>query len=133
MTKVSTILTDDEITKMRSDIKEVSLPDTCNILTNSPSRDSEGGFSDSWGTAVVGAKCRLENLSNARMFQHEELQGLALRGYSDWILTLPHDVDIAIDQRVEHGGNTYAVTSLVDYPSWLLFRRANLDRLSGNA
>ena len=63
------------------------------------------------------------------MFQHEDTFGMALRGYSDWILTLPSDTTIGIKDRVEHGGNIYAVTSLVDDPSWLLNRRANLDRM----
>lgn len=126
---IGSLLTDDEMDKIRADVEANSMPGTCNLLSRTNTRDSEGGFKETWGTATADVPCLVENLSNARMFQHEALVGFSLRAVSDWILTIPFDVEITEDMRVEHNNNVYNVTSVDDDPDWRINRRANLDRI----
>lgn len=116
-------LTAAELSAMRDDI-ETLLPDTCNLLTVTRTVDGKGGWTDAWGTATAGVACRLDATGG-----REAAAGDALRPYTSWVLTLPHDTTITAQYRVEHGGNTYSVTAVNDDNSWIASKRVSLERV----
>jgi hypothetical protein len=111
---------------MRAEIEAVALPDTCSILALTRTADGQGNFTEAWGTAVGGTAvpCRLDNKGGGRT-----PVAAAQRDYSDWVLTVAHDVALTTDNRVVHGGETYNVLSVNDDGSWPLILRATLGRV----
>lgn len=120
-------LTADELVQMRADL-ETLLPDTCNLLTVTQAADGQGGYTDTWGTATTNLACRLDN-SGRTSGNTRSVSGDSLRPFSSWILTVPQDTTLTTAYRVEHGGNTYSVTSVSAGGSWLGVKRAQLERL----
>ena len=119
-----TQLSNDEISSMRNEINNLALPDTCNILSVTQTGDSQGGFTESWGTATAGVACRLDNTSS-----RELISGEGLRHFTGWMLTLPHDTSIAAGNRVEIGSNDYNVVGFDDGKSWQLDLRVLVEKV----
>jgi hypothetical protein len=115
-----------ELISMRDDIEAVALPDTCSILALARTADGQGGYTESWGTAVGGTAvpCRLDSRGGGR-----NPVAAAQQSYSDWVLTVAHDVALTTDNRVTHGGETYNVLAVNDDGSWPLALRATLGRV----
>ena len=120
MTTVATA----ELTSIRDEIDRVLLPDTCNILSGTQAPDNYGGVTITWGTATASGACRLDNLSGI-----EKGIGGGIVPYSRWVLTLTHDATITTENRVEHGGLTYAVTSVNTDQSWIMCKRCEVQKL----
>jgi hypothetical protein len=112
----------DELAQIRTDL-ETTLPDTCNILSLTRSSDSQGGWSETWGTAGTTIACRVDFIGGA-----EAVTGGALIPYSRAIVTLPQATTITAQNRIEHGGNTYTVQA-VNLGSWLGVKRASVEKL----
>jgi hypothetical protein len=115
-------LTAGELSDMRDDLESL-LPDTCVVQSLTQTSDGQGGFTDTWaasGTVV----CRLDNGSGQKANVAQSVQP-----FSSWVLTVPQDASIGTDNRVVHGGETYAVIALSDTGSWLAVQRAMLERL----
>jgi head-tail adaptor len=114
------MLPSNDLEYIRSSI-ELLLPDTCNILSVTRTADGFGGWTDTWGTATVGAACRVDPLKGL-----ENITAEALRPFHPYIMTLAHDVTINEQSRVEWNGNTYNVTS-VNVNSWQGCKRVALE------
>jgi hypothetical protein len=110
-----TLLSDSQLEFMRDQI-ELTLPDTCTILSPTRASDGQGGWTDTWGTASANVKCRLD--ASKKLAQSERLGGAALLPYSYWMLTLPHDTTIGTTYRVVHSGQTYNVEYEDSEKSW---------------
>lgn len=115
-------LSDAELADIRADIAQL-LPDTCVIMSKQSTPDGMGGQSVTW-TAAGTVDCRLD-----RRTGREVLAGGAIRPYSEWVLTVPHNASINTTQRVEHGGITYNVTAVNSDKSWRDCIRASVEAL----
>lgn len=109
------LLSNDKLAFMRDQI-ELTLPDTCTILSPTRASDGQGGWVDTWGTVSTNVKCRLD--AAKKLNQREQIGGAALLPYSFWILTLPYDTTIDSTYRVVLGGNTYNVEHEDSDKSW---------------
>lgn len=114
-----------ELDQMRVDLEAVALPDACSILAVTRTSDSQGGWTESWGTAVGGTAvaCRLDPSGGLKRTVAD-----ALNAYSSWVLTVPQSANLTTLHRVLHGGYTYTVKSVSDDPSWPVCLRAMLER-----
>src|SRR3972149_37908 len=99
-------LSDEELAAIRADVLQL-LPDACNLLSPTFVSDGQGGFTATWGTVAGTIACRLDALRG-----EELVTAGALQPFHTWVLTLPYGTSVTPAYRVEHGGNTYAVTSV---------------------
>ena len=114
----------DELAQIRVDL-ETTLPDTCNILTLSRTSDSQGGWSETWGTATLAVECRFDFIARS---SSERVTANALLPYSEAIVTFPQDTTITEQNRIEHNSVTYSVQS-VNLGSWLGVKRASVEKI----
>ena len=105
-------LTSAELTYMRECTEDL-MPDTCNILTVTQTSDGQGGWTETWGTATTGQKCRFDNVMAS-----ERLGGGAVQPFHSYWVSLPYNTAITTEQRIEKGSDTFAVTSVDDDKSW---------------
>lgn len=112
-----------ELAQIRADVAEL-LPDEANILESTLVSDGGGGWTETWGTATAGVACRLDYKRGV-----EVVVGGALQSFSGWIFTFPHDTAIASTNRIEHGGNTYAVIGEDADKSWVASVRVAAERI----
>lgn len=112
--------------EMMRGIIEETLPDTCNILSESLTSDGQGGVTSTWGTATANAACRLDLQTDTRFGDLVQAGG-ALRKQQRPVLSLSHDVTIEAGNRVEIGGATYTVISTNVNTSWKAVARATLE------
>ena len=117
------MLSNSELSDMRSTIQDYLLPDTCNIISITRTSDSSGGFTEAWGTATASAACRLDTQNGKYM----NLDG-SVRTYKMLILSLPYNTTITTGNRVQYDGNTYQVL-MVNEGSWLAVRRAEVEQI----
>lgn len=121
------MLTAEELRVMREAVNEL-LPNVCSILTASRAPDGQGGYTETWGTALSGVHCRLDP---GRRENRELVAGAVLAPYSWWQLTLPHDAEITEGQRVEIAGDgVYDVIFVDTAKSWRVTTRAYLARVA---
>ena len=116
-------LTARELAQMQADIYDL-LPDLCDILSAAYTADSEGGFTEAWGTATAGVHCRIDYRSG-----RETMTGGAIQPYNKAVLSLPYNTPISTTNRVKSGDYTWAVKSLNDGQSWQAVKRAELERV----
>ena len=109
-----------ELAQLREDLQN-TLPDTCNILSLTRTSDSQGGWTEVWGTATLSVSCRLDFIGG-----NEALNSGALYPYLRAIVTLPQATTISAQNRIEHNGNTYTVQA-VNLGSWLGVKRASVE------
>lgn len=109
-----------ELAQIRSDL-ETTLPDSCNILSLTRSSDSQGGWTETWGTASLSVSCRVDFIGGK-----EAISSGALRPFNQAIITLPQNTTITAQNRLEHSGNTYTVQA-VNLGSWLGVKRASVE------
>jgi head-tail adaptor len=116
------MLTSAELAFMRDSIEQL-LPDTCNILSVTRTPDGQGGMTETWGTAGTAITCRVD-IKQVR----EQQSGGAVQYYTQTMLSLPYDTTITAANRVEHGGNTYAVITPANTDqSWIAVKRVALE------
>jgi len=118
-------LSDAELSGMRSIINEL-LPDTCNILQVTRTKDGAGGWTESWGTASGGTAvaCRLDSIGGI-----VNVVGGAVQSFHGWIMTLPYDTTITTANRIEHGSDTYQVITIDTDKSWKASVRVGVEVL----
>ena len=109
-----------ELAQLREDLQN-TLPDTCNILSLTRTSDSQGGWSETWGTASSSVSCRVDFIGGK-----EAISSDALKPFSQAIITLPQSTTITAQNRIEHGSNTYTVQA-VNLGSWLGVKRASVE------
>ena len=110
---MNNLLTDAEITQMRTDLEGLALPNTCNILTVTRTPDGQGGFTEAWGTAYEDIACRVDYRQGM-----EPLAGQAVRPYSFWQFTFPRATVLTAADRVEVGTVTYSISAVDAGNSW---------------
>jgi SPP1 family predicted phage head-tail adaptor len=120
-----TVISDAELTKMRAAADDY-FPDTCTIQTQTESVDALGGVVHTWANTYTGVACRLDP---ERTRQGEQVSSLVLESQSRWMLNIPHDQAISVEDRVIHDGKTYEVATVVDTQSYRTIRRAELRRV----
>ncbi len=113
-----------ELNQMRQDAKAL-MSDFCNLLTVTRTSDSQGGFSEAWGTVTKNVPCRLDQLVGS-----ERQTDGSLRAFTSYELTLPWDTTITEAYRVEHAGNTYLVTDANGDQTWPIERAVLVERMS---
>lgn len=109
-----------ELDALRNDIEDL-LPDTGDILSVTRTSDGMGGWTEAWGTATAGVKCRVDHKTG-----YETVVGGGVQPFDKYICTLPHDATITTANRFVYGVNTFAVTT-VNIGSWLGCKRINLE------
>jgi SPP1 family predicted phage head-tail adaptor len=113
-----------ELGQLRADVEAFTLPDTCNLLTLTRTGDSQGGWTESWGTTIAGVPCRLDGKGGKEAAVAE-----AVQAFSTWVLTVPQATTITAAMRVEHEDNTYNVKAVDEGGSWQIVKRAILGRV----
>lgn len=113
-----------ELDQMRAAVQEL-FPDRCNLLTATSTSDSQGGFTEAWGTVTRNVPCRLDQMSGS-----ERLTDGSLRAFTSLDLALPWDTTIDESYRVEHGGSTYLVVDAYASQSWQVERLVRVERQS---
>jgi len=116
-------LTARELAQMQADILDL-LPDTCDILSEAYTADSEGGFTEAWGTATAGVHCRIDYRSGS-----EKMTGGAIQPYSKAVLSIPYNTPISLTNRVKSGDYIWAVKSINDGQSWKAVKRVEMERV----
>lgn len=121
---MATLISAADLSYMRATINE-TLPDTCNILSESIPHDGQGGVTSTWGTASGTVICRLDDLVRASNTA-EPVAG-ALRAAHQYQLSLPYGSTISAGNRVEIGGASYTVVSVNANQSWMAVTRAVIE------
>ena len=95
------------------------LPDTCYILTASVASDGQGGQVETWGTAGTTV-CRIDAAASKSGFigQTDSLGAVAIQESTKWMLSLPHDTVVTLNDRVSVNGYTYNITAADLGKSW---------------
>ena len=119
-------LTARELAQMQADINDLleSTNATCDILTVAYLADSEGGFTETWGTATANVHCRIDYRSG-----RESLVGGAIQPYSKAVLSVPYNTTISLTNRVKSGDYVWSILSINDGQSWQAVKRAELERV----
>lgn len=115
------MLTATELAQLRQDVLE-TLPDTCRIeratITN-----TNGNVSETWGTAVASAVCRLDP-DNRR--QEDAVLADRESGVARYLLSLAYDTDIRDGDRVVVNGRTYQASQIHENHTMRAVRRVRL-------
>lgn len=114
-----------EIAQLRADAADY-MPDTCTIQVKTVSRNSTGGFTESWASTYTSVACRLAPLQSQNV---ETLEGSQITSATRWVLTVAHNQTLDETMRVVHGSDTYEVEHLEDTHSNRTAKRAYLRRL----
>jgi SPP1 family predicted phage head-tail adaptor len=114
-----------ELNQLRADA-ESFLPDTCTIQTVTQTRDTQGGWTESWANTHTSIECRLAPQTQSGV---ETIEGGQVTSISRWVLTLHHDQTIDETMRVVHDSQTYEVEHLEDTHSNRTARRVYLRKL----
>lgn len=116
------MLSASELEFMRSSINQL-MPDTCNILSVTRSSDGMGGWSDAWGTATANVSCRVDYRSSGR----ENITGGALLPYQMTTVSMPYDVTVTTEHRLEIGSNVFSIQSVNTGQSWKAVTRCTCE------
>lgn len=111
----------DELTQIRTDL-ETTLPDAGTIYSLTRASDSQGGWTETWGTAGTSA-CRIDFIGG-----QERVTAGALLPYTHAIVTLPQATTITAQNRFVHSSGTYTVQA-VNTGSWLGVKRATVQKI----
>lgn len=124
------LLSTADLEMMRGFIAE-TLPDTCNILSESLTSDGQGGVTSTWGVTAGTVACRLDSATK----QNQGLTIIAdgVRHEQEYYLSLPHDTVITPGDRVEIGTYTFTTTAVNEGVSWVAVKRATLKVYSRDA
>lgn len=102
------ILSTGDMARMRTAAAELR-DTTCTIQTKTAASDSMGGETYTWADAATAVPARLNRYDN-----REDPRGYGERTFieADWVVSLPHDQAVTIDQRI-------VVNGLTLYPVWV--------------
>lgn len=114
---------------MRDTVEQL-FPDTCNILSVTRTSDGQGGFVETWGTAGTAIACRIDSATSKSGFigLSDVLSGGAIQESTKWMLSLPYDTTVNINNRIEVSGYTYNISALDLGKSWNSEVRLVLER-----
>ena len=118
------MISTDELTDMRS-VADDFLPDTCTIQVKTTTAGAMGGISETFANTYTSVKCRIDPSGGGG----ETVINFTVEGKSTWMLNIPYDQAIAIENRVIHDSKTYEVIRVIDTNSYVTIRRADLVRV----
>lgn len=102
---------------------EASLVDYCEVWRRTVAVDGQGGETWTW-SVQSGSRCRLRESTADEV----EAEG-TVTADSDWILLLPHLVDLGPEDRVRVDGVDYEITETDRPKTERLYRRCRLTRV----
>jgi len=114
-----------EIAQLRADQADY-YPDSCTIQTVSRSRDTQGGWTETWANTYTSVKCRMAPMLSQ---QKEEVQGEQLQALTRLVLTVAYNQTIDETMRVVHDSQTFEVDHMEDTHSNRTAKRIYLRRL----
>lgn len=120
------MLTDTDLSHMREAIGEL-LPATCHILSVTRTSDGQGGFTDTWGTAVT-TSCRLDYKQGPGQ-RGEMVVAATNQPYSGFVLSLPWNTTITQANRIKIGSTQYNVTMVDSGKSWTAVLRCGVEAI----
>lgn len=112
------MLTAKELASIRADVNEL-LPDTGYIIGITKTADGQGGYTES--TAVVAngtVSCRLDAKIINTLRSGESVAGAAIQPFHQFILTLPYNAPITVENQFLKGDELYNVISVDSDKSW---------------
>ena len=96
-------------------IQERALPGTVVIQRHTLSRDSMGGFTESW--AAVGTAIGRIYMRNS-LLSREGTPGERITSNVRWFATFPVGTDVTAEDRLSLNGRTWEVTSVNNDQMW---------------
>lgn len=123
-----------ELDGIRADLQAALFDTTCNILERTVANTGQGGTRESWGTASGGTAipCRIEAFASkgASSFRGNEiLTGGRIMDFSQWVVTMPYDTVVDVENRVEVNGNTYNIIVCDNGKSWDVDTRLIVEKI----
>jgi hypothetical protein len=112
-----------ELDAMRTAAEDMLLPDTCTITRATTANNAIGEAIASYATVTASAECRL---SRAGLRPYMRAIGEQMQTDADWALSLHHDQDVAEQDRVTVGANTYTVVKVWTDQSFNILTRCDL-------
>lgn len=103
-----TWLTTSELESLRDHFTE-TLPDTCEIQSVTETQTARGAITKSWSTRGTAIACRISPYMAA---QFPQFAAEHVSERRQWVLSVAYDQEIAVTDRVIHGGATYQVKQI---------------------
>lgn len=122
-----TFLSPAQLAKMRAQVTNGMLPDTCVIMLAGTAQmviDDGGGWSEVPTVASAGTvACRVDPIktNSGQLLTTQQMQELLPVQYR---LTVPYDAPLAANCKIVHEGLTYQVLELETDHSWNVSKRA---------
>lgn len=102
-----------------------ALPDSALVYRRSMMGDGQGGQAEHW-SEPISVSCRLRPMATEDVARYADKMTAA----GGWVITLPHDTDVAAFDRITVGGVDYRVVGTQVGESWLSAVRAYCERIS---
>ena len=101
------------LNRMRS-IQEDFLPDTANIKARVSSGDGKSGKLESWPVSQTNVPCRIVEMDKERRVKWADKLGTQ----AGWIVTMAHDQEVSVNDKLVIGGVDYTVLGTNADESW---------------
>ena len=104
------------------------LEDNCKIYSTIRTNDGSGGYTETKGSyktynGLENIPCRLNQINARPQDMNDYLQEMTPATY---YIDLPTDFPLAPDDKIEHGGLTYDIRTMLDDSTWRATKRAYL-------
>lgn len=109
-----------ELAGVRADAT-AALPDTGAVWRATLTSDGRGGTGQAWAAVASGVLCRLA--PGVGLAAGEGLTASRLGPDASWVVTLPHDTDVGLADRLVIGTRTFEVTFVASGRSELVSLR----------
>lgn len=96
-----------DLTKIRTEQNKL-MPETVYVQRLTRTSDNAGGWTETWQTAAT-TKGRIAPNQGG-----ETARGGAVRADNEYIITLPHDVDLRQDDRLQINGAQYEIKTIYE-------------------
>lgn len=116
-----------DLSYMRETLSDL-MPGTCHILSLTQTSDGQGGFTETWGTAVSSVACRFDS-ANGSQYGRELIAGGALQPFNAYVVTMPYDTAVTAANRIEFSGNQYSVIGVDSDKSWEASTRCGVEKV----
>lgn len=112
-----------ELSQLQADANDY-MPDTCTIQAVTRTRDSMGGWTETYANTYTAIPCHIWHQTGGE----RDVAG-RMSEVTGWVLNVAHGQALDATMRVVHGGNTYQVNEVNDDGTQKLHRRATLTRI----
>ncbi len=118
------MLTEADLSIMRA-AQERAMPDTCTVQRVTLTDDGYGSHTEKWDD-VASYRCRLSPVASPK----ELLLAGQTAQVADWMVTLPHGVDVKVSDRIIIGTRVLEVTGVVQGSNWQTALRVTAKEVS---